>query len=60
MLSTAIDEALASERRSERLVLRFAPGDMEQLQARAAAAGVTRTECARALIRAGLSELAAA
>lgn len=62
MLATAIEEALASERRSARLVLRFTPADLEQLHARAAAAGITRSEAARALIRAGLaaqSEVAA-
>lgn len=55
MLSTAIDEALVEERRSARMVLRLTPGDAALLQARAAAAGIDRASCARALIRAGLA-----
>lgn len=59
-MPTPVEVALAQERRSARLVLRLTPGDAAELEARAAAAGLSRTECARALVRAGLSELAAA
>lgn len=59
-MPTPVEVALAEERRSARLVLRLNPTDAAELEARAAAAGLSRTECARAFVRAGLSELAAA
>jgi len=59
-MPTPVEVALAEERRSARLVLRLNPTDAAELEARAAAAGLSRTECARAMVRAGLAELAAA
>lgn len=53
-MPTLIEEALAEERRTARLVLRLNPTDAAEVEARAAAAGLSRTELCRAFIRAGL------
>lgn len=60
-MESLIATAIASERRSARIVLRLTPGDAAALEARAADAGIDRASYARALVRAGLqSELVAA
>jgi hypothetical protein len=59
-MPTPVEVALAEERRSARLVLRLNPTDAAEVEARAVAVGLSRTELCRAFVRAGLSELAAA
>lgn len=59
----ALAAALADERRSARLVIRLSRSDAAALEAKAAAAGLSKAEACRALVRHALrseGELAAA
>lgn len=62
-MDAAIVASLSEERRTVRLALRLTPGDAKALDNRARAAGLSRAQCGRALVRAALRdrlELAAA